>query len=152
VYVPIEEVCARGLSMVCVEVGIESGCGSKSHDPIESGEERDIAHRVRGARRPSPCRSCYPTKREPSSRTPSPPFRATLPSLTLPALSSSSSSESPLEGEGSAGGGDGPPVRASALPTARAPSVPAPAATVDAGGGGGVRGQIESQLREWVGE
>jgi hypothetical protein len=145
-YVPIEEVCARALSIVCVEVGIESGCGSKSRSKVGKKETSPIASVVHDAHHPpSSCRSCYPTR--------------TFRRLSRPSvLSSSSSSESPLEGEGRAGGGDGPRTcfclaNRSRFICARSPrkdSGPAPAATV-AGAGGGVGSRTDRIAIEGVG-
>ncbi|KAJ7896847.1 hypothetical protein B0H13DRAFT_1884914 [Mycena leptocephala] len=122
---PIEEVCARGCPW-CVSRSVSSRDAVASRMiqlKVEKNETSLIASVVHDA---LPLAVPVIRRRGTSSRT----FRlpCQLPSLTLPALSSSSSSESPLEEK-----------EAQAAETAP-----------HAGGGGGVRGQIESQLREWV--
>jgi hypothetical protein len=105
--------CACVVHGVCVEIGIESGCGSKSHDP-KWGRKRH---------RPS----------RPWCTTPFPlPFLLSDVVIILIVRIAAGGRKRRRRRRR-------PPVRASALPAARAPSAPAPAATVDAGAGGGVR-------------
>jgi hypothetical protein len=137
--------CACVVHSVCVSRSVSSrGAAASGMIQIESGEERDIAHRVRGARRPSspsPCRSCYPTKtssRPPSVRCP----RSHSPRCHHPHRQNRRWREEAAQAAATA------PVRASALPVARAPSAPAPAASA----GGGVGSRTDRIAIEGVGE